>query len=304
MMSYQQSPKSVVMIRPHHFKVNPETAGDNSFQSITSSMSSEEIEKKAYEEVSVAAQTLERNGVIVHLFEDKTRLTPDSVFPNNWFSTHEEKVIALYPMYCKNRRAERREDIINFIANKYNVENIVDYSPLEEQSMYLEGTGSMVLDHVNKIAYAVKSHRMDEIVLARFCEKFGYKNVAFDAYDKKGISVYHTNVFMCVTTHFVLISLEMIKDHIEQKMVINTIENSGKTIINLSEKQIEHFAGNALELNSTEGNVLAMSKTAVDVLSQSQLTAIEKYMKIIPIEVPTIEQAGGSVRCMLAGIHF
>lgn len=304
MKNLTQAPKSVVMVRPHYFRPNPETANDNSFQSNNSAIGASELSKRVFDEVSNAAKTLENHGVIVHLFDDETTATPDSVFPNNWFSTHHNGDIGLYPMYCPNRRAERRTDIIDFLSSTYNVNRVIDYSEFELKELYLEGTGSMVLDHRNRIAYAVKSNRMDITALGHFCRDFGYQGLAFDAFDKNGISVYHTNVFMCVATHFVLIALDMIKDKAEQKAIVNTIEESGKIVIILSEAQIEQFAGNAIEVESEKGQFLVMSQTGVNSLQPEQIATIEAFVDIIAIDVSNVELAGGSIRCMIAGIHL
>lgn len=304
MNNFAQSPKSVVMVRPHYFRPNPETESDNSFQNNNSSISVEDISYRVFNEVSNAVKTLEQHGITVHLFDDKTMDTPDSVFPNNWFSTHHDGTLALYPMYCQNRRAERRPDIINFLSNTYNVNNVVDYSVFEERNIYLEGTGSMVLDYKNKISYAVRSNRMNITALGHFCRDLGYQGIAFDAFDKNNVSVYHTNVFMCVASDFVLIALDMIKDATERNAIVNTIEESEKVVIVLSESQIEHFAGNAIELESKNGKVLIMSQTGVDSLELEQVAIIEKFVDLVAIDVSTVELAGGSIRCMIAGIYL
>jgi len=304
MNNFKQSPKSVVMVRPHYFRPNPETENDNSFQNNHSDISAEDISYRVFTEVSNAAKTLEQKGIVVHLFDDKTTETPDSVFPNNWFSTHHNGTLALYPMYCPNRRAERRTDIVDFLSETYNVEKVIDYSVFEEQEIYLEGTGSMVLDHENNISYAVKSNRMDITALGHFCRDLGYQGIAFDAHDKQGVSVYHTNVFMCVASDFALIALDMIKDITERNAIVRTIEESGKTVIALSEAQIEQFAGNAIELNSPQGKVLVMSQTGVNSLTAEQVATIEEYVDLLAIDVSTVELAGGSIRCMIAGVHL
>ena len=309
MTSLKQSPSAVVMIRPHQFTPNPETEADNSFQQKNASIESAKLAEQAHHEVTLAAKTLSEHGITVHLFEDEGTKTPDSVFPNNWFSTHLDGSMALYPMYCPNRRAERRTDVTEFLANQYRVDKSVDYSYLEDKNSFLEGTGSMVLDHQNRIAYAVKSKRMDEPALNLFCEEFDYKPMAFNAQDKTGVAIYHTNVLMCVATDFVMIALEMIKGSDERALVKQTITESGKVIVELTEPQIEQFAGNALELESEQlesesGKLLAISQTAVDTLTNEQLNTIEQFVEVVPLKVKTIELAGGSVRCMLAGIHL
>ncbi|MBA6364586.1 amidinotransferase, partial [Colwellia sp. BRX8-8] len=193
---FPQAPNAVVMIRPHHFFPNEETKQDNSFQS-TELVNQEQIKTLAFDQVTSAATILAAEGVVVHLFEDEGLETPDSVFPNNWFSTHSGGQVAIYPMYAKNRRKERRTDIIAMLKQQYRVQVVFDYSGLEYDDIYLEGTGAMVLDHIERIAYAVSSKRTDSHVLERFCAHFNFEPMVFDAQDKKGTRVYHTNVLMC-----------------------------------------------------------------------------------------------------------
>ncbi len=304
MQKFNQSPRSVVMVRPKFFFPNPETESDNGFQNDGKSFDRKEINNKAFEEATIAAEILRKNGATVHQFEDESTLTPDSVFPNNWFSTHSDGTVILYPMYSQNRRMERRSDILDFLSEHYLVKRNIDYSELEHKSIYLEGTGAMVLDHQNKLAYAVKSKRMNETALKLFCEELDYAPIVFSATDKNGTAVYHTNVLMCVATDFVLIALEMIRDITERVRIKQAITSSGKEIIEITEKQVENFAGNALEITTNQGRLLAISSTAISALNKYQIEKLENYLKIISLDVKTIELAGGSVRCMLAGIHL
>jgi len=299
-----QSPAAVVMIRPHHFMANPETAADNSFQQKNVDMTAAYISHEAEKEVSQAIDTLRTHGVTVHAFDDFTKETPDSVFPNNWFTTHEDGTIGIFPMYCENRRKEKNPEIIKLLSNEYQVNKIVDYSTLEQQHLFLEGTGSMVLDHTNRYAYAVISNRMCESVLEQFCKDFDYQPVPFQATDDNGVAIYHTNVLMSIATKFVLIGLDCVKDSTERSSLIERFQQSGKQIIELSYEQICHFSGNALELATPKGNILAISTTAFNSLTENQIRMIENHVKIVPIDVSTIELAGGSIRCMLAGIHL
>ncbi|MDP9810393.1 hypothetical protein J2W42_003254 [Rhizobium tibeticum] len=195
-----QAPCAVVMVRPHHFTVNTETAADNHFQ--TSQDMREDLSSVAYGEITEAADTLGRHGVEVHLFEDTGRHTPDSVFPNNWFSTHAGGHVAIYPMKAVSRRRERRSDVIEMLKARYRVQEVIDYSGLEPDGLFLEGTGAMVLDHIDRVAYAVRSDRTDPIALERFSTHFNYEPMVFDARDENGVSVYHTNVLMCIATDF------------------------------------------------------------------------------------------------------
>lgn len=300
-----QAPSSVVMIRPHAFSPNPETAADNSFQQVACAGAAPAIAAAAYREVSAAAQTLERHGVQVHLFEDRgEHNTPDSVFPNNWFSTHAGGHIALYPMYSPNRRRERRHDVIEMLKAHYRVQDIIDYSGLEADQLFLEGTGAMVLDHVGRIAYAARSNRANAVALERFATHFNFEPMVFDALDGAGTPIYHTNVLMCVATEFALVGLELIEDADRRAEIAARLSESGRDVVPLSRAQIAEFAGNAMELTGDAGRLLAMSARALSSLTPEQVEIIERSARIVPLSVPTIEMAGGSVRCMLAGIHL
>ncbi|MDG1437367.1 MAG: arginine deiminase-related protein [Emcibacteraceae bacterium] len=299
-----QAPVAVIMIRPHNFLPNQETAADNSFQQSGEGLSKSDLAKRAYAEATNVVKTLESHGIKVHVFEDKGTETPDSVFPNNWFSTHSGGHIAIYPMFAENRRIERRSDVIEMLKTNYRVQDIIDYSGLEPDGLFLEGTGAMVLDHIDRVAYVTKSNRADPVALERFCTHFNYEPMAFDAFDESGTPVYHTNVLMCVATDFVMISLEMMDDDHRRAEIVGRIVSSGRAVIDLTRDQIANFAGNALELQSNEGRVLAISSRAHDVLTKDQIATIEQSTTILPLDIPTIELAGGSVRCMLAGVHL
>ena len=299
-----QAPSSVIMIRPHHFHSNPETLADNSFQTTELTQSPEHIAEMAYKEISQAQVILESHDIKVHMFEDESTQTPDSVFPNNWFSTHSGGHIAIYPMYAQNRRLERRSDIIDMLKQSYRVQDIVDYSGLEQDHIYLEGTGAMVLDHLDRVAYAVQSKRANSLALERFCTHFNYEPMLFDASNSAGESVYHTNVLMCIATEFVLMAPSMITNTPRREEIIQRFQASGRDVIELSEAQISHFCGNAIELKSSNGRILALSTTAYNALTTEQSKLIEKSAKLVPIDVSTIELAGGSIRCMIAGIHL
>lgn len=300
-----QAPGAVVMIRPHRFHSNPETATDNAFQRTDSENGINEIARRAYEEVSLAAEKLEDEGVRVHIFEDRgEKETPDSVFPNNWFSTHPGGHVAIYPMYNPSRRRERRYDIIEMLKAEYRVQDIIDYSCLEYDNLFLEGTGAMVLDHIARVAYTARSNRADPIPLERFCTHFNFEPMAFDTADERGNSIYHTNVMMCVGTDFAMVGFDIISDEARREEIRARLGEMGRTVIPLSNKQIGEFAGNALELSGKDGRILAISSRAAASLTSEQKTGIEQSAKIIELNVPTIELAGGSIRCMLAGIHL
>lgn len=296
-----QAPDAVILVRPHHFHPNPQTAADNAFQREVDS----DVSRAAYDESTRVAEALEAAGIRVHIFEDETDATPDSVFPNNWFSTHVDGRVAVYPMYAENRRAERRQDIIDFLKHTYRVQEVTDYSGYEEDEIYLEGTGAMVLDHANRVVYAIRSKRCDETLVERFCTVFGYEPVIFDALDANGMPIYHTNVMMCIATDFALVGLDTIADAESRATVIRRLEDSGHTVIDLTNEQIDSFAGNALELRGSNGDrVLAISETAFASLRDDQKAIIEQSCAILPLPVSTIESAGGSVRCMIAGVHL
>jgi len=264
-----------------------------------------DIARMAFDEVTHAAETLEGHGVTVHLFEDAVPgRTPDSVFPNNWFSTHAGGHVALYPMYSPNRRLERRADVIDMLKQRYRVQDVIDYSGLEPDGLFLEGTGAMVLDHVDRVAYVVRSNRANPIALERFATHFNYEPMAFDAFDADGNAVYHTNVLMCIATSFAMVGFDLIPDAARRDEIRSRLRNTGREIIDLSAFQIGEFAGNAIELNGSNGPLLALSARALASLSTKQMETIERSAMIVPLRVPTIELAGGSVRCMLAGVHL
>ncbi len=299
-----QAPRSVVMIRPHHFTPNTQTAQDNSFQTAPGGERAEAVSRRAFAEVSQAVETLRGAGVEVHLFEDKTAITPDSVFPNNWFSTHTGGHVAVYPMYSPNRRAERRQDVLELLKHRYRVQDVIDYSGLEQDDLFLEGTGAMVIDHLERVAYAARSKRTSEILLERFCTHFNYEPIVFDAFDAQGLPIYHTNVLMCIGTNFALIGLETIIDAARSREVAERLRRGERDIIDLSHKQIADFAGNAIELHGKEGPVLALSRRALQSLDADQVARLKAHVALLPLDIPTIEMAGGSVRCMIAGLHL
>jgi hypothetical protein len=302
---FPEAPSAVVMVRPHHFTPNPQTAADNAFQCKSPGESANTLAQLAYQEVSEAALKLQAHGVRVHLFEDEVPgRTPDSVFPNNWFSTHAGGHVTLYPMYSPNRRLERRADVIEMLKTEYRVQDVIDYSGLEHDGLFLEGTGAMVLDHVARVAYTARSNRANPIALERFATHFNYEPMAFDAVDSQGRAVYHTNVLMCIASEFSLVGLELISDSARRMEIKQRLESTGRKVIELSAHQIQEFAGNALELSNGQERLLALSERALASLLPWQIEIIERSTRILALRVPTIELAGGSVRCMLAGIHL
>lgn len=300
-----QSAKAVVMIRPCRFFPNPETALDNAFQQKAVIESEGEINSRAQAEFDRAVERLRAAGITVHVFDDTPLpAKPDAVFPNNWFSSHRDGRIALYPMYTPSRRAERRLDLIEDLRGIYRVTEIVDYTGYEKRGLYLEGTGSLVLDHVHRVAYVSLSRRADREPLEKFCTDFNYQSLTFESTGEDGRAIYHTNVMMCLGTQLALIGLEMIKNDDQRAKVRARLEASGKVIVELSRDQIEDFAGNALELQGEEGNVLVLSERAATHLTAEQRSIIERFAQLLPLSLPTIELAGGSARCMMATIHL
>ncbi|WP_353950376.1 arginine deiminase-related protein [Knoellia sp. S7-12] len=305
-----QAPSAVILIRAERFMPNPATAADNAFQrDVPSGQAGDSVSATALAEMDALADALRGAGVRVHVFADEDHTRPDSVFPNNWLSTHAGGYVAVYPMYASNRRHERRADVLEMLKSDYRVQSIVDYSGLESDGVFLEGTGAMVLDHVSRVAYTARSHRADIAVLERFCTDFGYEPMAFDAVDSGGVPVYHTNVIACIGTDVAMIALEMIPDEQRREQVRERLSVTGRSIVELTEVQIREFAGNAVELcgRTTDGRrryVMAMSARARRSLRPEQIAVIEESCQIVAVDIPTIELAGGSVRCMIAGVHL
>ena len=305
----RQSTNSILMIRPNNFGFNEETANDNHYQNkeFFQSNSNENAQK----EFDNMVKNLKQNGISVHVFQDDDiNYTPDSIFPNNWISFHENGDIGLYPMYAKNRRLERRPEVLEFLEEEgFGIEKIVDYSGAESENKFLEGTGSMILDRENRIAYCSISNRSNEDLFIDFCEDFEFTPVLFNSFQSVGderLPIYHTNVMMCVTMSYVVICLDSIDDKKQRKNVCEFIKKSEKELINISENQVEKFAGNMLELLNDKGeSVLVMSKSAENSLSENQKNTITNYSKIISSDINTIELCGGgSARCMMAEIFL
>lgn len=290
-------------MRPHHFDVNPITAADNVFQTEPAAPSSA-LAKPAFDETTALAEALEAEGVTVHLFEDERHDRPDSVFPNNWISTHIGGHVALFPMFAPNRRIERRGDIVDMLKAEYRVQDVIDYSGLEHDGIYLEGTGAMVLDNDERVAYVARSNRADPVALERFCTNFGYEPMVFDAVDPSGTPIYHTNVLMCIATDFVLAGFSMMGPDARRDEIKARLSAGGRELIDLDFDQISDFLGNAIELRGRDGRILAMSSRAEAALRPEQREVIERSCRIVAVPVPTIELSGGSVRCMIAGVHL
>ena len=299
------STNSVLMVRPCQFYPNPETAADNAFQARVD-RTADALSELARQEFDAAVQTLHAAGVNVHVFEDTTEPEkPDAVFPNNWISTHHDGRIVLFPMYSPLRRRERRQDIVEELRKHYRVTDVIDYSAFEDEDYCLEGTGSLVLDRLNRIAYVALSNRSNPKVIQRFAEDFSYEPVTFISIGSDGRPIYHTNVMMCIGTAFAMVGLEMIPNKAERQQVRARLEKSGKDIVELSPDQIANFAGNAIELHDTHGEkLLVLSKRADRALTEDQRERLSRYARLMPLELPTIELGGGSARCMIATIHL
>lgn len=298
----------VLMVRPVAFGFNEETAVNNHYQK-KGNLSSYEIQEKALFEFDEMVSKLKNIGIDVKILQDtKTPHTPDSIFPNNWFSTHSDNTVILYPMFAKNRRLERREDLYDIFENINEIKTL-DYSQLENEGVFLEGTGSLVLDRKNKKAYCSLSKRADERLLNIFCDDMGYKKIDFRSYqtvDTKRKLIYHTNVMMSIAENYAILCADAIDNKEERQKVIDELKANKKEIVYISEEQVENFLGNAIELKNKDGvSILVMSSTAYNILTEKQKNIIEKYSVILPVDVKTIEKyGGGSARCMIAELFI
>ena len=301
-----QTTDTVLMIEPIAFGFNEQTAVNNYFQI----QQEGNVQDKALKEFNAFVEKLRAKDINVITIKDTLEpKTPDSIFPNNWVSFHADGKVVLYPMFAENRRLERRDDIINQIKEQFEVTEVIDYSGAEKDNLFLEGTGSMIFDHDNKIAYGSVSLRLDEGLFRKFCSDFGFQPVVFHSYQTAGeerLPIYHTNVMMCVADQFVVICLDCIDDESERNNVIETIKNSGKELIEISEDQMQNFAGNMLQVHNKSGEkFLVMSQSAYKSLNRDQVSAIEKYCEIIYSDLEVIEtNGGGRARCMLAEVFL
>lgn len=299
-----QTTSHLLMIRPEHFEFNRQTAVNNSFQVDSKD---KDISLKALEEFDRLVALLTEHGMDVMVVEDTTGInTPDSIFPNNWITSHANGTICLYPMFAINRRAERKPHVIRKIRGKFIVNRTIDLSHYEAENLFLEGTGSMILDRENQIVYACLSPRTDIKVLQDFAGRFFYKTVVFNGVDDQNRPIYHTNVMMSMGDKYACICLEAIKDAAEKENVITTLLKSGKEIIELSWHQVNHFAGNMLQVENTSGEkFLVMSSQAYRSLTVAQATKLQSFNTILHTDLDTIETVGGgSARCMIAEIFL
>ncbi len=299
-----QNTSKVLMIRPLHFGYNAETAVNNSFQM---KGDPENLAEKAVQEFDLFVAALKNEGIDVTVVEDSPDPhTPDAIFPNNWISFHESGIYCLYPMFAPNRRKERKAEVLDVIQNKFHYHQLLDFTGYESENRFLEGTGSMVLDREKHLAYACLSPRTDIRVLEDFCKKMNYRPVVFHSTDESGQAIYHTNVMMCVADSYVVICLDSIAEPEEKKFVTDTIRASGKEIVPISTGQMNHFAGNMLQLENNRGEkILVMSSAAWDSLSPAQKEKLTQYNRILHTSLQNIEtNGGGSARCMIAEIHL
>lgn len=295
-----QTTDKVLMVRPAAFGFNVETAVNNAFQKEGAGAN---IPESGLKETDAYIKMLKENGIDVVIVTDTAEpYTPDAVFPNNWFSTHDDGTLVLYPMFAENRRMERKHAALEAIRANFDLKRTVDLTHYEKDGLFLEGTGSMVLDRVNKIVYACKSPRTNEIVLDDFCRLLGYTPVMFEAFDENGMQVYHTNVVMHVGSEIAVVCMDSITDPGQRATVRASLESTGKTIVEISFDQMNHFAGNMLELHNKNGeSFLVMSRTAYRSLSAKQIAFLESGMKLITPSLECIEEnGGGAARCMLA----
>jgi len=305
----RQITDTILMVRPVQFRANEETAVNNHYQDGRIKILDQN--EKAQNEFDALIAALQEKGVCVLLLQDQIEFdTPDSIFPNNWISTHENGDIALYPMFAENRRRERRPDAMELMeAEGFQINNVIDYTSAENEGFFLEGTGSLLLDRVNRKAYCSLSARADEELMIEFCEDFEYTPVIFNSYqtiEEKRLPIYHTNVMMALGENYAVICLDCIDDKKEAKNVLKHLKEDGKEVITITEAQVNSFAGNMMQVSNDKGErILVMSDQAYKSLTASQIAKLEKYNEIIHPSISTIETlGGGSVRCMMAEVFL
>lgn len=307
----KQTTNAIVMIRPVAFRMNEQTAINNYYQKVLDGLLPETVNAKAQQEFDAFVEKLRAVGVHVTVIDDTIDPdTPDSVFPNNWISFHENGDVALYPMFAENRRAERREEILDQLEDEgFKIENIMDYTEAEQDGIFLEGTGSLLLDRANEKAYCALSPRADEELFIEFCEDFDFAPILFEAFQTVNGErklIYHTNVMMCLGETFAVICADCIDDKKERKMVLDNLKSDNKEIILITEEQVNNFAGNMLEVRGTDDKrYLVMSASAHKSLTANQVEKLEKHATILSSSLDTIEACGGgSARCMMAEIFL
>jgi len=307
----KQTTNSILMIRPVAFRMNEQTAVNNYYQKVLDGLLPATVNAKAQEEFDTFVEKLRNAGVDVTVVDDTLDPdTPDSIFPNNWISFHQNAEVVLYPMFAENRRAERREDILDILEEKgFQIKSINDYTEAEEDGYFLEGTGSLLLDRKNQKAYCALSPRADEELFIEFCEDYDLAPVIFEAFQTVNGErklIYHTNVIMTLGENFAVICADCIDDKKERKMVLDNLKEDGKEVILITEDQVNNFAGNMLEVIGTDDKrYLVMSTSAFQSLTKKQITQLEKHAEILSSSLDTIEACGGgSARCMMAEIFL
>jgi hypothetical protein len=302
-----QTTSQLMMVRPASFQFNIETAASNAFQKLLENLSSEEIKQKAIDEFDAYVAKLRQYGIDVLVIQDTSDPPkPDAIFPNNWISMQANGIVYLYPMCTPNRRLEKRTEIVDELKSKFEINEIIDLSDYEKSNQFLEGTGSIIFDHVFKKAYACLSPRTEIDVFLAHCKQLDYEPISFYSEDENGYLVYHTNVMLTIGNGFVVICLSSIKNKVDRKKLEDNFAETNHEIIDISFEQMSAFAGNMLQVKNTNGSTfLVMSQTALNSLVQHQIQQIKKYTEIISVEIPTIETiGGGSARCMLAEIYL
>ncbi len=306
-----QTTNTILMIRPVAFRMNEQTAVNNYYQKVLDDLMPATVNAKAQAEFDAYVEKLRNAGINVVVVDDTLDPdTPDSIFPNNWVSFHESGDVALYPMFAENRRLERREDVLDILEeNGFKINDIMDYTSAEEDNIFLEGTGSIILDRANEKAYCALSPRADEELFIEFCEDFEYTPVIFEAFQTvngERKHIYHTNVMMCIAETFAVICADCIDDKKERKMVLDNLKESGKEVILITEEQVNNFAGNMLQVRgANDERFLVMSNAAYQSLTKDQIAKVEKHCKILHASLDIIEACGGgSARCMMAEVFL
>ena len=297
-----QITKNILMIKPSSFGFNNDTSGDNYFQKQINHLSQSEIRLKAVEEFENMCSILKKNGINIIVFEnDENKKLTDDVFPNNWISFHGNKYI-IHSMYAKSRRGEKNKSFIKTLSNhNFNYTLLNDYTNYELEDIFLEGTGSVVLDRVNKHAYCSISKRSNDELFKLFCDDIGYKPISFKSYDSRGDLIYHTNVMMSIGDDFALVCFESINDKNEMILVKESLEKSGRKIVEITLSQVDSFAGNLIQLGDKKNKIIVISELAYSSLNNDQKNILSAQSKIVNIPIPTIQKCGGgSVRCMIA----
>ncbi|OUJ70856.1 citrulline utilization hydrolase CtlX [Hymenobacter crusticola] len=301
-----QAASTVFLVRPARFSFNAETAPSNSFQQNLAALTPDAVQAQAFAEFDAAVAMLRAKGVHVLVFEDTPAPPkPDAVFPNNWLTLHPDGRVLLYPMCAPNRRHERRADILEELGRQFRITEVVDLSPHEQEGRFLEGTGSILFDHVHRVAYACLSPRTHAALFAEVAATLGYRSVAFHANDQQGHAIYHTNVMMCIGARFAVVCLASITDAQERATVAASLVGTGHELVDITPEQVAHFAGNMLTLRVATTELLVLSQQAFEALTAAQRQTLGRYGELVPLAIPTIETiGGGSARCMLAEVFL